>query len=83
MKDHEWLPLIPIRAGKGVWLEDSEGRRCLDAISSWWVNLFGHCNPRINAALVRQLETPEHVPAQGSEGWLSAAFRGSHRQLDI
>jgi adenosylmethionine-8-amino-7-oxononanoate aminotransferase len=65
MKDHEWLPLIPIRAGKGVWLEDFEGRRYLDAISSWWVNLFGHCNPRINAALVRQLETLEHVLLAG------------------
>jgi len=65
MKDHEWLPVIPIRAGKGVWLEDFEGKRYLDAISSWWVNLFGHCNPRINAALVKQLETLEHVLLAG------------------
>jgi adenosylmethionine-8-amino-7-oxononanoate aminotransferase len=65
MKDHEWLPVIPIRSGKGVWLEDFEGKRYLDAISSWWVNLFGHCNPRINAALVRQLETLEHVLLAG------------------
>ncbi len=65
MKDHEWLPVIPIRAGKGVWLEDYEGKRYLDAISSWWVNLFGHCNPRINAALVEQLETLEHVLLAG------------------
>jgi len=65
MKDHEWLPVIPISAGKGVWLEDFEGKRYLDAISSWWVNLFGHCNPRINAALIRQLETLEHVLLAG------------------
>jgi len=65
MKDHEWLPVIPIRAGKGVWLEDFEGKRYLDAISSWWVNLFGHCNPRINAALYKQLETLEHVLLAG------------------
>jgi adenosylmethionine-8-amino-7-oxononanoate aminotransferase len=65
MKDHEWLPVIPIRAGKGAWLEDYEGKRYLDAISSWWVNLFGHCNPRINAALVEQLETLEHVLLAG------------------
>jgi len=65
MKDHEWLPVIPIRSGKGVWLEDYEGKRYLDAISSWWVNLFGHCNPRINAALVEQLETLEHVLLAG------------------
>ena len=55
MKDHEWLPLVPIRRGRGAWLEDFEGKRYLDAISSWWVNLFGHANPRINAALTGQL----------------------------
>ncbi|MGR8929268.1 MAG: adenosylmethionine--8-amino-7-oxononanoate transaminase [Gammaproteobacteria bacterium] len=61
MKDHENLPLIPIRSGQGVWLEDFDGNRYLDAISSWWVNLFGHANPRINQALRQQMETLEHV----------------------
>jgi len=61
MKDHEWLPVVPIKRGQGVWLEDFEGNRYIDAVSSWWVNLFGHANPRINAALVDQLETLEHV----------------------
>ena len=65
MKDHEWLPLVPIRRGQGVWLEDFSGQRYLDAISSWWVNLFGHCNPRINAALQEQLETLDHVLLAG------------------
>ncbi len=65
MKDHETLPLIPIRRGEGVWLEDFEGRRYLDAISSWWVNLFGHANPRINAALKAQLDDLEHVILAG------------------
>ncbi len=65
MKDHEWLPLVPIRRGEGVWLEDFEGKRYLDAISSWWVNLFGHANPRINAALKEQLERLEHVILAG------------------
>jgi len=65
MKDHEWLPLIPIRRGQGVWLEDFEGKRYLDAVSSWWVNLFGHANPRINAALKDQLEQLEHVILAG------------------
>ncbi len=65
MKDHEWLPLIPIRRGDGVWLEDFDGNRYLDAISSWWVNLFGHANPRINAALKDQLERLEHVLLAG------------------
>ncbi|MDD5277577.1 MAG: adenosylmethionine--8-amino-7-oxononanoate transaminase [Methylovulum sp.] len=61
MKDHEQLPMIPIKQGQGVWLEDFDGNRYLDAISSWWVNLFGHANPVINAALKDQLDTLEHV----------------------
>lgn len=65
MKDHETLPPIPIRRGSGVWLEDYAGRRYLDAISSWWVNLFGHANPRIGAAVRAQLETLEHVLLAG------------------
>lgn len=56
---------MPISHGAGVWLVDFEGRRYLDAISSWWVNLFGHCNPRINAALHEQLEQIEHVMLAG------------------
>lgn len=61
MKDHEKSPLIPIKKGEGVWLEDFDGNRYLDAISSWWVNLFGHANPHINAALKDQLDSLEHV----------------------
>ncbi|MGH8751781.1 MAG: adenosylmethionine--8-amino-7-oxononanoate transaminase [Burkholderiales bacterium] len=65
MKAHETLPLIPIKEGRGLWLYDFDGRRYLDAISSWWVNLFGHCNPRINAALHEQLDKLEHVLLAG------------------
>jgi adenosylmethionine-8-amino-7-oxononanoate aminotransferase len=65
MKQHETLPLVPIVRGEGPWLIDADGRRLLDGISSWWVNLFGHCNPRINAALREQLETLEHVMLAG------------------
>ncbi|MCK0512764.1 adenosylmethionine--8-amino-7-oxononanoate transaminase [Aromatoleum buckelii] len=65
MKQHEALPLVPIVRGEGPWLIDAEGRRLLDGISSWWVNLFGHCNPRINAALRAQLDTLEHVMLAG------------------
>jgi len=61
MKDHETQPLIAIRRGEAAWLEDFDGRRYLDAVSSWWVNLFGHANPRINAAVHDQLERLEHV----------------------
>ena len=65
MKDHEQVPLIPIRRGQGAWLEDFEGKRYLDAISSWWVNLFGHANARINAAVRAQLEQLEQVILAG------------------
>jgi len=61
MKDHESVPMIPLRAGSGVWLEDFTGKRYVDGISSWWVNLFGHCNPRINAAVREQLANLEHA----------------------
>jgi len=65
MKQHETLPLVPVARAAGCWLYDFDGRRYLDAISSWWVNLFGHCNPRINAALADQLGKLEHVLLAG------------------
>ena len=65
MKHHEQLPLIPIARGEGAWLIDMDGRRYLDGISSWWVNLFGHANPRIGNALKAQLDTLEHVMLAG------------------
>lgn len=65
MKDHEAWPPIPIRKGQGVWLEDYDGNRYLDAISSWWVNLFGHANPRISQAIADQLGALEQVLLAG------------------
>ena len=65
MRDHEDYPPIAIKRGSGAWLEDYDGRRYLDAISSWWVNLFGHANPRINAAITDQLGRLEHVILAG------------------
>ena len=65
MKRHETLPLVPIARGKGVWLYDFEDKRYLDTVSSWWVNLFGHGEPRINAALTDQLGKLEHVMLAG------------------
>jgi len=65
MKDHEQLPLIPIRRGEGVWLEDFDGKRYLDAVSSWWVNVFGHANPYINQRIKDQLDQLEHVMLAG------------------
>jgi adenosylmethionine-8-amino-7-oxononanoate aminotransferase len=65
MKDHEFLPMIPIKSGKGLYLEDFDGNRYLDAISSWWVNLFGHSNDYINSKITEQLQTLEHVILAG------------------
>ena len=65
MQDHEALPMIPIQRGDGVWLYDFDGNRYLDAVSSWWVNLFGHANPDINAALTEQMAELEHVIMAG------------------
>ena len=65
MQHHETVPLIPVSHGRGVWLYDHDGKRYLDAISSWWVNLFGHANPRINAALKDQLDMLEHAMLAG------------------
>jgi adenosylmethionine-8-amino-7-oxononanoate aminotransferase len=65
MQDHEVWPPVPIRRGRGVWLEDYDGKRYLDAISSWWVNLFGHANPRITAAIAAQATELEHVILAG------------------
>lgn len=65
MKDHETLPMIPIRRGEGVWLEDFDGKRYLDAVSSWWVNVFGHANPRIGQRIKDQVDQLEHVILAG------------------
>lgn len=65
MKQHETLPLVPLARGEGLWLYDTNGRRFFDAISSWWVNLFGHANPRINAAVLAQMNTLEHAMLAG------------------
>ncbi|QWD90924.1 adenosylmethionine--8-amino-7-oxononanoate transaminase [Polynucleobacter sp. MWH-Braz-FAM2G] len=65
MKQHESFPLVAISKGKGAWLYDENGHALLDAISSWWTNLFGHSNPRINQAITAQLEKIEHVMLAG------------------
>lgn len=65
MKTHETFPPLPVVRGEGAWLVDANGERYLDAISSWWVNLFGHCNPKINAALRDQMDRLEHVILAG------------------
>jgi adenosylmethionine---8-amino-7-oxononanoate aminotransferase len=65
MHDHERWPPIPIRRAQGVWLEDYDGHRYIDAISSWWTNLFGHAHPGIAGAIARQAQQLEHVLLAG------------------
>nr|WP_284078585.1 adenosylmethionine--8-amino-7-oxononanoate transaminase [Herbaspirillum aquaticum] len=65
MRQHERTPPIALASAHGPWLVDTDGRRYFDAISSWWVNLFGHTNARINAALVEQLGRLEHAMLAG------------------
>ncbi len=65
MKVHETLPLVPIAHGEGAWLVDFDGRRYLDGVSSWWVNLFGHRHPRIDAAVRVQIDSLAHVMLAG------------------
>ena len=81
MKDHETLPLIPVKSGKGIYLYDFEGNSYIDAISSWWVNLFGHANPHINAKIKAQLESLEHVLLAGFTH--EPAVELAHKLVDI
>ncbi len=61
MKDYEELPPIVIKKGRGMYLYDMEGNKYLDVISSWWCNLLGHCNQKINEAVKKQIDELEHV----------------------
>lgn len=65
MKEHEFVPLIPIKRAKGVYLYDFNDKSYIDCVSSWWVNLFGHSNDYINAKIIEQLNTLEHIIMAG------------------
>jgi adenosylmethionine---8-amino-7-oxononanoate aminotransferase len=61
MKDYEDFPPIVIKSGRGIYLYDENGKQYIDAVSSWWVNLFGHSHERISKALAKQAFQLEHV----------------------
>ena len=65
MHDHETLPMVPIARAEGAWLYGHDGKRYLDAVSSWWTCLLGHRHPRIVAALKDQLDRLDHVMLAG------------------
>jgi adenosylmethionine-8-amino-7-oxononanoate aminotransferase len=49
-------PPLPVVRAEGIYLYTADGRRLLDGISSWWVNIHGHNHPRLNRALAAQAE---------------------------
>ncbi|PWS29150.1 adenosylmethionine--8-amino-7-oxononanoate transaminase [Pedobacter yonginense] len=55
------LPHIPIVRGEGVYVFDEHGKRYIDAVSSWWVNIHGHTHPHIAKKVAEQLTVLEHV----------------------
>ncbi|HVI25834.1 MAG TPA: adenosylmethionine--8-amino-7-oxononanoate transaminase [Xanthomonadaceae bacterium] len=67
MREHlrDELPLVPVARGEGAWLVGQDGHRYLDAVASWWTNLFGHGEPRIAAAIGRQAHALEQVILAG------------------
>jgi adenosylmethionine---8-amino-7-oxononanoate aminotransferase len=56
---------VPVVRGEGIYLYTPDGKRILDGISSWWVNIHGHSHPYLNEALARQAEQLEHVMFAG------------------
>jgi adenosylmethionine---8-amino-7-oxononanoate aminotransferase len=89
MLDTKTYPIIRVERGQGIYLYDAQGKSYIDAISSWWVNLFGHANPRIVRALCEQAEKLEqvifsgftHEPAERLSQDLLALLPGSLTRL--
>jgi adenosylmethionine---8-amino-7-oxononanoate aminotransferase len=54
-------PPLRVRSASGIYIETEDGRRIIDAISSWWVNIHGHSHPAIAAAIAKQAAALEHV----------------------
>src|SRR4029077_4623398 len=72
---HVWHPYtqmltrpdpIPIVRGEGVYLYTEDGRRLLDGISSWWVNIHGHSHPRLNPGIAAQAQKREPPICRGA-----------------
>lgn len=72
---------IKVDSAKGVYLYTSDGRKILDAVSSWWVNLHGHCNEYIAQKIYEQALKLEHVIFSGFTH--DPAIRLAERLLDI
>ena len=64
-QDLERLPPLAVSRAEGSYLFDDKGRPILDAISSWWTSLHGHCHPRIVEAMTAQVARLDHVMFAG------------------
>lgn len=76
MHDLESIPMIRIARGKGAWLIDADGRRCLDGISSWSVDIFGHANPRLGVGAEDELPLLAQLRSRRKSRFI--ALSGSH-----
>ncbi len=81
MKEHEIYPMLPIVKGDGLYLIDDQGNRYMDAISSWWVNLFGHGRHEIKTAIQQQADQLEQVIFSGCSN--VPAIELAERLVDI
>jgi adenosylmethionine-8-amino-7-oxononanoate aminotransferase len=68
-KKNIWHPFSPLAGNDpilvvkalGCYLYTADGRKIMDAISSWWVNIHGHAHPIIAKAIADQAVQLEHV----------------------
>ncbi|NRB43471.1 MAG: adenosylmethionine--8-amino-7-oxononanoate transaminase [Verrucomicrobiales bacterium] len=58
-------PLV-IERGNGVYVYDTLGRSYIDGNASIWTNVHGHCHPKINDAIIQQLEKIAHCSFLGT-----------------
>ena len=84
-KLHIWHPFtqmkiadnpIPIVKGEGVYLYEENGKKYIDAISSWWTCIHGHSHPYIAKKIYEQAQTLEHVIFAGFTTYFTALLIG-------
>ncbi len=61
MKDYELFPPLQVTGARGPFIYTADGRKIIDAISSWWCKSLGHSHPRIRKAVQSQIKKFEHV----------------------
>ena len=70
MHPHIWYPFtlaktspepLKVKSASGIWIELEDGRKIMDCVSSWWVNIHGHSHPKIAEAIYRQAQELEQV----------------------